>query len=68
MPEEVVFPARRVELALRADEELDEEQIRDLMSMYLNARRRHLVRRERPAPMSRIGPAGPPEPASVRRR
>jgi transcriptional regulator with XRE-family HTH domain len=68
MPEEIVFPARRVELALRADEELDEEQIRDLMSMYLNARRRHLAIRKRPAPMSRIGLAGPPEPASVRRR
>jgi transcriptional regulator with XRE-family HTH domain len=68
MPEETVFPARRVELALRADEALDEEQIRQLMSMYLNARRRHLAVQERPATMGRLRPTGPPEPASVRRR
>ncbi|HET9521757.1 MAG TPA: helix-turn-helix domain-containing protein [Candidatus Limnocylindrales bacterium] len=68
MPEETVFPARRVELALRADEALDEQQVRQLMSMYLNARRRHQAMQERPAPMGRLGPAGPPEPASVRRR
>jgi len=40
-PEETVFPARRVELALRADELLDEEQVRRLMNIYLDARRRH---------------------------
>jgi transcriptional regulator with XRE-family HTH domain len=68
MPEETVFPARRVELALRADEALDEQQVRQLMSMYLNARRRHQAMQERPAAMGRLGPAGPPEPASVRRR
>jgi transcriptional regulator with XRE-family HTH domain len=41
MPEETVFPARRVELALRADEELNDEQVRRLMRLYLDARRRH---------------------------
>ena len=68
MPEETVFPARRVELALRADEALDEEQIRQLMSMYLNARRRHLAVQERPATMGRLRPTGPPGATSVRRR
>jgi transcriptional regulator with XRE-family HTH domain len=40
-PEETVFPARRVESALRADELLDDEQVRRLMNIYLDARRRH---------------------------
>jgi transcriptional regulator with XRE-family HTH domain len=40
-PEETVFPARRVELALRGDELLDDEQVRHLMNIYLDARRRH---------------------------
>ncbi len=40
MPDETVFPARRVELALRADDQLDDEQVRRLMTLYLNARRR----------------------------
>jgi transcriptional regulator with XRE-family HTH domain len=39
-PEETVFPARRVELALRADELLDDETVGRLMSIYLEARRR----------------------------
>ena len=41
IPEETVFPARRVELALRADEMLNDEQVRRLMNMYLDARRRN---------------------------
>jgi transcriptional regulator with XRE-family HTH domain len=39
MPDESVFPARRVELALRADEQLNDDQIRRLMRLYLDARR-----------------------------
>lgn len=39
-PEDTVFPARRVELALRADELLDDETVGRLMSIYLDARRR----------------------------
>jgi transcriptional regulator with XRE-family HTH domain len=56
-PEETVFPARRVELALRADEELDDDQVRRLMSIYLNARRRHQETASRPAAPARAGPA-----------
>jgi transcriptional regulator with XRE-family HTH domain len=40
IPEETVFPARRVELALRGDEMLNDEQVRRLMNIYLEARRR----------------------------
>jgi transcriptional regulator with XRE-family HTH domain len=40
IPEETVFPARRVEMALRADELLDDAEVRRLMSLYLDARRR----------------------------
>lgn len=61
MPEEVVFPARRVELALRADEELDDDQVRRLMTLYLSARRRNAESRSGPAPPQRIR-----EPASRR--
>jgi transcriptional regulator with XRE-family HTH domain len=61
MPEEVVFPARRVELALRADEELDDDQVRRLMTLYLSARRRSAESRAGPAPPQRIR-----EPASRR--
>ncbi len=43
MPEETVFPARRVELALRADDQLDDEQVRRLMTLYLTARRRSAI-------------------------
>jgi transcriptional regulator with XRE-family HTH domain len=41
MPEDTVFPARRVEQALRADEQLPEEEVRRLMRIYLDARRRY---------------------------
>jgi transcriptional regulator with XRE-family HTH domain len=51
-PEESIFPARRVELALRADEQLDDDQVRRLMMIYLEARRRH-----EPAARSRAAPA-----------
>jgi transcriptional regulator with XRE-family HTH domain len=54
MPEEVVFPARRVELALRADEELDDDQVRRLMTLYLSARRRSAESRAGPGPPQRI--------------
>jgi transcriptional regulator with XRE-family HTH domain len=44
IPEETLFPARRVEMALRGDDLLDDEEVRRLMSMYLEARRRRLAR------------------------
>ena len=56
-PEETVFPARRVELALRADELLDEEQVRRLMNIYLDARRRHQALGTSPSAPTRAGPA-----------
>jgi transcriptional regulator with XRE-family HTH domain len=56
-PEETVFPARRVELALRADELLDDEQVRHLMNMYLDARRRHQAFGTSPSAPTRAGPA-----------
>jgi hypothetical protein len=43
IPEETVFPARRVELALRGDDLLDDEQVRRLMNIYLEARRRNVA-------------------------
>ncbi len=55
-PEETVFPARRVELALRADELLDEDEVRRLMNIYLDARRRHLAGTSPSAP-TRARPA-----------
>jgi len=48
MPEETVFPARRVELALRADDQLDDDQVRRLMTLYLAARRRHAAAAQSP--------------------
>jgi transcriptional regulator with XRE-family HTH domain len=56
-PEETVFPARRVELALRADELLDEEEVRRLMNIYLDARRRHQALGTSPSAPTRAGPA-----------
>ncbi|MGH2381597.1 MAG: helix-turn-helix domain-containing protein [Candidatus Limnocylindria bacterium] len=38
LPEETLFPARRVELALRGDELLDDEDVDRLMRSYLRAR------------------------------
>jgi transcriptional regulator with XRE-family HTH domain len=55
-PEETIFPARRVELALRADELLDEDEVRRLMNIYLDARRRHLAGTSPSAP-TRARPA-----------
>ena len=55
-PEETVFPARRVELALRADEMLDDEQVRRLMNIYLDARRRHQALGTSPSAPTRAGP------------
>jgi transcriptional regulator with XRE-family HTH domain len=40
-PEETLFPARRVEMALRSDGLLDDEEVRRLMNIYLAARRKH---------------------------
>jgi transcriptional regulator with XRE-family HTH domain len=54
--EETVFPARRVELALRADELLDDEQVRHLMDIYLDARRRHQVIGTNSSAPTRAGP------------
>jgi transcriptional regulator with XRE-family HTH domain len=39
-PEETLFPARRVEMALRSDGVLDDEEVRRLMNLYLAARRK----------------------------
>jgi transcriptional regulator with XRE-family HTH domain len=62
-PEGTVFPARRVELALRADELLDEEQVRRLMNIYLDARRRHQAGTSPSAPTrARLARAGPDPP------
>jgi transcriptional regulator with XRE-family HTH domain len=55
-PEESVFPARRVELALRADEQLDDEQVRRLMAIYLDARRTHLGSEPSRSDRARAGP------------
>jgi transcriptional regulator with XRE-family HTH domain len=57
VPEETVFPARRVELALRADEMLDDEQVRRLMNMYLDARRRNQASAPELSARSRAAPA-----------
>ncbi|HET9757893.1 MAG TPA: helix-turn-helix domain-containing protein [Candidatus Limnocylindrales bacterium] len=40
-PEETLFPARRVEMALRSDGLLDDQEVRRLMNIYLAARRKH---------------------------
>jgi transcriptional regulator with XRE-family HTH domain len=56
-PEETVFPARRVELALRADELLDDQQVRRLMNIYLDARRRHQALGTSSSAPRRAGPA-----------
>jgi transcriptional regulator with XRE-family HTH domain len=57
IPEETVFPARRVELALRADEQLDDDQVRQLMLMYLDARRKNqVVAARNPSVSARAGP------------
>jgi transcriptional regulator with XRE-family HTH domain len=55
-PEETIFPARRVEMALRADEQLDDDQISRLMTMYLNARRMHQAQAPSPEVGARAGP------------
>lgn len=39
VPEDTLFPARRVEMALRADESLSEEEVLRLMRIYLETRR-----------------------------
>ena len=57
IPEETVFPARRVELALRADEMLNDDQVRRLMNIYLEARRRNRESALSGSPRSRAAPA-----------
>jgi transcriptional regulator with XRE-family HTH domain len=57
IPEETVFPARRVELALRADEMLDDEQVRRLMYIYLDARRKSQANAPPGSARSRAAPA-----------
>jgi len=57
IPEETVFPARRVELALRADELLDDEQVRRVMNIYLDARRRNQASAPSGSAGSRAAPA-----------
>ena len=77
IPAETLFPARRVEMALRADELLDDDEVRHLMMMYLNARRKRQLTAAagghssngRPSPMSRSTStrAGPPTRAAPTR-
>jgi transcriptional regulator with XRE-family HTH domain len=57
VPEETVFPARRVELALRADEMLNDDQVRRLMNIYLEARRRNQASAPAGSARSRAAPA-----------
>ena len=57
IPEETVFPARRVELALRADEMLNDDQVRRLMNIYLEARRRNQASAPSASARSRAAPA-----------
>jgi transcriptional regulator with XRE-family HTH domain len=56
IPEESVFPARRVELALRSDELLDDDQVRRVMMAYLDARRGHRASARASSAASRAGP------------
>jgi transcriptional regulator with XRE-family HTH domain len=68
IPQETVFPARQVEHALRADELLDDDQVRRVMMIYLEARRRPQASAPSPSAPTRAGP--PPtglEPAVLRR-
>ena len=55
LPEETVFPTTRVEMALRGDDEIDDDDVRSLMSAYLDVR----TRRRRERQMS-AGGNGPP--------
>ena len=40
LPEETIFPTTRVEMALRADDEINDDDVRSLMAAYLGARAR----------------------------
>jgi transcriptional regulator with XRE-family HTH domain len=73
IPEETIFPSRRVEMALRADELLDDEEVLRLMSLYLDARRRRQAAissngRRSNGPPSAAARAGQPRAAPDRRR
>ena len=57
IPEETVFPARRVELALRGDDMLNDDQVRRLMNIYLEARRRNQASAPNGSVRSRAAPA-----------
>jgi transcriptional regulator with XRE-family HTH domain len=65
IPDETVFPARRVEMALRADEMLDDEEVRRLMNIYLDARRRPQTRANSNGPSSN-GRTSAPAPVPTR--
>jgi len=49
LSEETIFPTARVEMALRGDDELDDDDVRTLMETYLVARARARRRRARQA-------------------
>jgi len=49
LPEETIFPTTRVEMALRGDEELDDDDVRSVMEAYLVARARRRTGRQRSA-------------------
>ena len=73
IPEETIFPSRRVEMALRADELLDDEEVLRLMSLYLDARRRRQAAmssngRWSNGPPSAVARAGPTRAGPDRRR
>jgi transcriptional regulator with XRE-family HTH domain len=61
-PEEALFPARRVEIALRSDELLDDASVVDLMKIYLQTRRKRQTTSTTTGP-----PSNHPEPAGSRR-
>ena len=54
-------PTARIEYALRADEALNEPQVRQIMEYYLAVRMRHLVRPNgtEPSQLRRVEPAAP---------
>lgn len=54
MPEETLFPARRVEMALRSDEVLSDDDVMALMRRYLEARHR----RQGDDPPTGLAPTG----------
>jgi transcriptional regulator with XRE-family HTH domain len=59
-------PTARIEYALRADDALNEPQVRQIMEYYLAVRMRHLVRPNgsEPSQLRRVEPAAPAAPVA----